>query len=113
MKQEIPKELEEKFKDLQLLEQNLQNFNLQKQKFQVELIEIENALKELTNEKKETYKIVSNIMIETSPIELKKELESKKEVIDLRIKNLEKQETNIRNKAEEIQKEVMSKLQKK
>jgi len=52
-------------------------------------------------------------MIEASPIDLKKELESKKEVIDLRIKNLEKQETNIRNKAEEIQKEVMSKLQKK
>ena len=113
MKQEIPKELEEKFKDLQLLEQNLQNFNMQKQKFQIELVEIENALKELNDEKKETYKIVSNIMIEASPIELKKELESKKEVINLRIKNLEKQETNIRNKAEEIQKEVMSKLQKK
>ena len=113
MKQEIPKELEEKFKDLQLLEQNLQNFNLQKQKFQVELMEIENALKELADEKKETYKIVSNIMIETDPKELKKELESKKEVINLRIKNLEKQETSIRNKAEEIQKEVMVKLQKK
>ena len=86
---------------------------LQKQKFQIELVEIENALKELNDEKKETYKIVSNIMIEASPIDLKKELESKKEVINLRIKNLEKQETNIRNKAEEIQKEVMSKLQKK
>ena len=33
MKNDIPKETEEKIQQLQLLEQNLQNFNLQKQKF--------------------------------------------------------------------------------
>ncbi len=113
MKNDIPKETEEKIQQLQLLEQNMQNFGLQKQKFQMELVEIENALKELKDVKKETYKIISNIMIATSPKDLKKELESKKEVINLRIKSLEKQETTIREKAEEIQKEVMSKLQKK
>jgi len=113
MKNDIPKETEEKIQQLQLLEQNIQNFSLQKQKFQMELVEIENALKELKDSKKETYKIVSNIMIATSPKDLKKELESKKEVISLRIKNLEKQETTISEKAKEIQKEVMEKLQKK
>lgn len=111
MKQEIPREIEERIKELQIFEQNLQNLNLQKQKFQLELLEIENVLKELKEENKETYKIISNIMILTNPKNLKKEAEEKKEVISLRIKNLEKQEINIRKKAEELQKEVMSKLQ--
>ncbi len=111
MKQEIPIEIEEKIKELQSLEQNLQSFNLQKQKFQLELVEIENSLKELKDEKKETYKIVSNIMISKNPRDLKKEIESKKEIVNIRIKNLEKQEENIRKKAEELQKEVISKLQ--
>lgn len=101
------KETEQKINQLQLLEQNLQNLALQRQQFQSQLIEVENALNELetTNQ---AYKIVSNIMVLTNIDELKKELQQRKEMIDIRIKNLEKQEEKLRAKAKELQKDVLS-----
>lgn len=106
----IPKEQEAKIEELQLLEQNVQNILAQKQRFQTELIEIENALTELEKTKSSVYKVVNGIMIEALPEELKKELGSKKDVISIRIKNIEKQENELREKADSIQKEVMKEL---
>lgn len=108
--QQISKETEEKILQLQLLEQNLQNFNLQKQKFQIELIEIDNALKELQPPQKEVYKIVGNIMIASKQENLKEELNSKKEIINLRVKNLEKQESELKEKFNDLQQKVINKL---
>lgn len=105
------KETEKKIQQLQLVEQNLQNIMMQKQSFQMQLIENENALNELEKTKKETYKIVGTIMISADKEDLKKELSEQKEVLDLRIKNLEKQERNFKEKAEDIQKEVMKEIQ--
>ena len=103
----IPKEHEEKITEIQLLEQSIQSLLQQKQKSQNELVEIENALNELNNTKSKPYKIVNGIMFEAETEDLKKELISKKEVIDIRIKNIDKQEQEIRRKAEELQKEVL------
>ena len=105
------KETEKKIQQLQLLEQNLQNIMMQKQSFQMQLMENENALNELEKTKKEAYKIVGTIMISADKEDLKKELNEQKEVFDLRIKNLEKQEKNFKEKAEDIQKEVMKEIQ--
>lgn len=108
----IPKETEQKIAQLQLLEQNLQNFLIQKQAFQTKLIEIENALKELEKTKNTTYKIVGTIMVASKKEDLKKDLASKKEIIELRIKNLEKQEQKIKEKAKETQAQVMQEIKK-
>ena len=105
------KETEEKIQQLQLVEQNLQNIMMQKQSFQMQLMENENALNELEKTKKEAYKIVGTIMISADKEDLKKELNEQKEVFDLRIKNLEKQEKKFKEKAEDIQKEVMKEIQ--
>jgi len=105
------KETEKKIQQLQLVEQNLQNIMMQKQSFQMQLMENENALNELEKTKKEAYKIVGTIMISADKEDLKKELNEQKEVFDLRIKNLEKQEKNFKEKAEDIQKEVMKEIQ--
>ena len=43
----IPKKTEEKIAQLQLTEQNLQNFLMQKQTFQSQLFEVDNELIEL------------------------------------------------------------------
>jgi len=95
---------------LQLLEQNLQNIVMQKQAFQMQLMENENAIKELDKTKKDAYKIIGTIMVSSDKQELKKELKEQKEVLDLRLKNLEKQEKNFKEKAEEVQKEVMKEI---
>ena len=106
----MDKNTEEQIGQLQLLEQNLQTFSMQKQQFQAQLMEIDNAINELSKNSKESYKIIGPIMVESKPEELKKELESRKEVVSLRVKTLEKQESQLKEKAETIQKEVMKKM---
>lgn len=107
---DIPKETEQKIGQLQMLEQSLQNSLAQKQQFQLQLTEVESALKELetTNE---AYKIVGNLMVKGDKAILKKELNEKKEVAELRIKTIEKQEKETREKALNLQQEVMKQLQ--
>ena len=102
---------EEGLQRLTLLEQNLNNSLLQKQNFQMQAVEIENALNELKN-CKESYQIIGNIMIKTESTKLKKDLDSKKEIIDLRIKNIEKQEEKIRVEFDKLQKEVIGDMKK-
>ena len=84
-------ENQQKIQKLQLLEQNLQNFSMQKQQFQSQMIEVDSAFKELENAN-EAYKIVGNIMISSDKEKLKEELKDKKERLELRIKTIEKQE---------------------
>ena len=106
---EISKESEKKLNQLQILEQGMQNLLLQKQQFQLQQVEIESALKELKNVD-EAYKIVGNIMVTSKKDDLKNDLNSKKEVAALRIKNMEKQENQLREKASKLQEEVMKEM---
>lgn len=106
MSKELTKEAEKKIADIQLIEQNMQNSLMQKQRFQSELLEVENALGEIESSE-ETYKIVGNIMISAKKDDLKKELDSKKNVLNIRIKSLEKEESRLKDKTNSLQKEVM------
>ena len=106
---ELSKETEQEIAQLQLYEQGLQNILMQKQQFQSQSLEIDSALKELETTK-EAYKIVGNIMVASKKEDLKKDLESKKETSNLRIKTLEKQENQIREKAKKLQEEVSKKI---
>ena len=106
---DISKEAEKKLNQLQLVEQSMQNLLMQKQQFQLQQVEIESALKELENVD-EAYKIVGNIMVLSKKADLKSDLDSKKEIISLRIKNMEKQENQIRDKATKLQDEVMKEM---
>ena len=108
----ISKETEQGIAQLQLLEQNLQNFFMQKQTFQSQLLEIENAVKELDSTNEDSYKIIGNIMIKENKDKLIKEIKSKKEILELRLKSIEKQELKIKEKAEELQKKVVKELEK-
>lgn len=108
----LSKETEEKISKLQLIEQNTQNLLIQKQVFQSQLLEIENALKELENTKQNPYKIVGNIMVLSKREDVQKDLKSKKEIIELRIKNIEKQEEKLKKEAKDIQTEVLKEVKK-
>jgi len=97
---------DENIKQLQLYEHNLQGILMQKQQFQTQQIEVESALRELGSTE-ESFKIIGNIMVKTEPKELKKELEERKKMIDLRIKAYEKQESEIKEKSKKLQAVVM------
>ncbi len=106
----MDKETEKKLQELNLLEQNIQNFVLQKQAFQLELNETEAALSELNKTKDTVYRVVGQIMVQASKQELEKELGGKKKIIELRLKNIENQESSISERAEKLKKEVVEKL---
>ena len=103
---------DDKFQELQLIEQNLQNLILQKQAFQLELNETQTALKELQNSKEEVFKIIGNLMIKTEKSKLKEELQNKQKILDLRLKNLEKQEKALTERAEKLRQELSNSLKK-
>ena len=48
----------------------------------------------------------------TKKEDLKKDLKEKKEIIELRIKSMEKQETQIKEKASKLQEEILKKIKK-
>ena len=108
---DVSKETEQKIGQLQMFEQSLQSFLGQKQQFQVQLVEIESALSELDSTEK-AYKIVGNIMVEAEKNELKADLQSKKEMLELRIKTMERQESQVRDKASKLQSEILQKIKK-
>lgn len=107
----MKEDTEKKIGQLQMIEQSLQTFMMQKQQFQSQLVEIESALSEIKNTDK-AYKIVGNIMIDADKEELEKDLKEKKEKVELRIQTLEKQERNLKEKASSTQAEVMKQLKK-
>lgn len=107
----MDKETQEQVQQLQLLEQNLHNYLLQKQTLQAQLIEINNALSEIAKSKK-MYKIVGSIMVESTKDDLEKDLNEKKNITELRIKTLEKQESQLKEKAQKIQSEVIKNIKK-
>lgn len=108
--EKISKDVQEKIAELQMIQQRLNVFANQKQIFQMQQIETENALKELEKAKAPVYKLVGELLIEKSPEELKKELEEKKTDADIRVKSLEKQEEKTKERALELQKEVTKNL---
>lgn len=108
---EVLKETEQKINQLQMFEHSLQNFLGQKQQFQIQLVEIESALSEIGQTEK-SYKIIGNIMVEADKNELKADLESKKEMLELRIKTMERQESAVREKASKLQAEILKKIKK-
>lgn len=102
--------LNSKIQELQAFERTSQTYAIEKQNFQIELNGVDNALDELKVVKDEVYKIVGGLMVRSDKKVLVNELEEKKKMLDLRIKNIEKQEKIIDDKVDALKKEVNSSL---
>jgi len=108
--QKINPETQEKIQQLQIFEQNVQNLLLQKQAFQFELTETENALDEIKKTKDDVYKLIGQVMLKTSKAEIEKDLQQKKDLLNLRVKAIEKQETQLKEELEKIKQDVIKKI---
>ena len=106
---DIQPDTEKKIQQLQIFEQNLQALQTQRQNPPIQMSEMDSALQELDRTSK-AYRIVSTIMVSADIPELKKDLESKKEIIQLRIKSLEKQESSTKERATALQDEVLKSM---
>ncbi len=108
----MDKDTETQIKELQMLEQTLQNILMQKQAFQLELSETENALEELSKNNNEVFKISGNIMIKSSKENILKDLNQKRDLMALRLKSLDTQEKSFSATAENIRKKVLAVMKK-
>jgi len=106
----LDKETQEKIQELQATEQTMQQMLMQKQAFQMELSETENALTEITKAKDDVFKIIGQIMIKTKKDDVEQELKKKQELLALRMKSIEKQEESIMEQSNKLREEVMKKI---
>ncbi|MBU1129488.1 MAG: prefoldin subunit [Nanoarchaeota archaeon] len=97
----------QKIQEMQFLEHNLQNLLLQKQSFQMELSEINSALKELENSGDETFKIIGQLMIKAEKPKILKELAEKQKILNLRIKTIQGQENSLAKQLDFFRKELL------
>ncbi len=108
--EKLSEETTRRIQELQMFEQNLQNIIMQKQAFQMEFNETALALEELKTADKEVFKIIGSIMIKTSKDSLEKDLKSKKDILELRLKNLEKQESTFKEKSEKMRDDILKEI---
>jgi len=90
--------------ELQTFQQQMQTVLLQRESLNMQNMEIDKALEELNKtEHDDVYKAVGPILIKSTKKELSKELNEKKETIELRLKSLQKQEKRLKEKLKESQ----------
>jgi len=99
-----------KITQLQLLQQNLQNLVAQKQQLESQLVELDSAVAELHPTEK-AYRIIGKIMLATPTEKLLQELQEKKEVLEVRLRNFSKQEEKLKQNLEGLQQQVREELQ--
>ena len=107
----LSEETQRKIQEMQVLEQTFQQFMMQKQAFSMESNETDSALEELKKAEGEVFKIVgSSIVIKTDKDKLQKELEHKKELIELRLKKINEQEKEFSDRLQRLRDEVMKEI---
>lgn len=89
-------------------EQSLEQFSLQKKQFQNQLGEAGASLEALEHSG-DAYKLIGNIMVKQSAVDLKNELSERQETLQVRISTIEKQEEKLHVKVKELQQVVMQK----
>jgi len=103
---------QEKIQELQFIEQTLSNLIMQKNVFHMELSETESALNEIDKSGDEVFKVIGQLMIKAEKGKIKEDLANKRKLIELRLKNLEKQELSLSTKLEELRDQIMSEMNK-
>ncbi len=94
------------------LEQTLQNLLLQKQTVNSQIKELSSALKELEHSS-DSYRLLGNILIKSDKNSLKRQLEKDLNVLQLRLKSIEKQEASLTEKLHSLQKDFLSQIKQK
>ena len=108
---ELSPQLQDQINRLQQARAQIQMITQQRQQVEIQLKETEEALKEIeaATEKTPIYKSIGAILVKTKgKSEVKKELATAKESLELRKTTLEKQEGRSREKLTELQSKVES-----
>jgi len=94
------------------LVERLRLIALNKQQLQLQLSEVDSALRELNKleEDAAVYKVVGSIMVSKKRSDIVEELSELKETLEVRLKTLEKQEDLLRRQLNELERKLARKL---
>ncbi len=108
MAERVPPEVQQQIVKLQQLQAQLNQILMEKSVLQQELREIERALSVLKDlpPDVEIYRATGHLLIKVKKEDAEKELNERKELIELRMKTLDKQESLIRQQLAEVQSKV-------
>jgi len=110
--EQLPQNVQERLARLQQLQGMLQSLAMQRQRLDIDLSETERALKTLEGVSSETkvYKSVGAILVEKPKDDIVKELTENKELLSIRTKALEKQESKARERLTGLQQTLQKEL---
>jgi len=105
---ELPPSVRQQLVRFQQLQQTLNAILVEKQRLELELVEVKSALEELqkVSDDAAVYKAVGPVLVQTSKQQIVEELTERKELTETRLKLLEKQEQRTREQLESLQKEL-------
>jgi len=108
----LPPKVQERLLRLQQLQQTLQSVLTQKQQLELGLTETEQALSELEKLTAQAviYKSVGSLLVKSKKTKVTKELKEQKELLNMRISVLGKQEERLRTQAKNLQTKLQQDL---
>ena len=101
----MPPKVQQMFLRYQQLQQQLQLVQARKRQIQLELAEVENALRELEKlgDDVPIYKSVGSLLIRADKASVVKELEDRREFLNLRLRSVEREEERAQQQLEELE----------
>ena len=108
----LPPQVQQRLVRLQQLQQTLQSVLTQKQQLELGLTEVEQALSELEKLTKQAviYKSVGSLLVKAKKKKVTKELKEQKELLNMRISVLGKQEGRLRTQLKDLQTKLQQDL---
>lgn len=101
----LPPQVQQRLLRLQQLQQTLQGVLTQKQQLELELSEVEQALGELEKltDASVIYKSIGSLLVKSKRANVTTELNERKELLNMRISVLGKQEERLRTQVKDLQ----------
>lgn len=101
----LPPQVQQRLLRLQQLQQTLQGVLTQKQQLELELTEVEQALDELEKltDNATIYKSIGSLLVKSEKGKVTTDLNERKELLDMRINVLGKQEERLRSQVKKLQ----------
>ncbi|MGQ9538001.1 MAG: prefoldin subunit beta [Candidatus Bathycorpusculaceae bacterium] len=108
----LPPQVQERLLRLQQIQQTLQSVLAQKQQVELELTEIEQALGELQKVAEDAviYKAIGSLLVKSDKAKVAADLNERKELLNMRVTVLGKQEERLRSQMKELQAKLQQDL---
>lgn len=108
----LPPKVQERLLRLRQLQQTLQGILTQKQRLELELTENEQAVEELKKQAEDTviYKSIGSLLVKTEKSKVTTDLNDRKELLNMRIKVLGRQEERLRKQLKDLQERLQRDL---